>query len=204
MTLNNAPSPQTPRLAALILAAGESARFGGRKQLADIGGKPMICHCMDVLDTISGLDLFVVLGAFADEIIPVLGPSRRVITNKDWASGMGSSIVSGIAEINNRGGYDGVLITLCDPVQLCATDYRKLIATFDGHAITATRHKNGFGVPAIFPSHLFDVLANLSGRTGARTILNGSGYDVIGMDMPNAGCDIDTRDDLVAFHRQKA
>lgn len=195
-----------PRLAALILAAGESARFGGRKQLALIDGKPMIRHAIDTLNTTKVMETFVVLGAFADEIAPAIGPDAHIIHNENWATGMGSSIacaMSAIAENGRYGSrYDGVLIALCDQVKLTVGDYTKLIAEFDQKHILATRHKNGLGVPAIFPSHMFKTLQTLSGASGAHEMLNGSNHNVIGIDLPNAALDIDTLDDLKTLQRQ--
>ena len=75
---------------------------------------------------------------------------------------------------------------------------------FDGSQIIATRHKNGFGVPALFPGNLFDSLKGLTGPSGARNILNGSGHDVVGIDLPNARFDIDTQDDLRTVLKQPA
>tara|TARA_E500000318_G_scaffold40550_1_gene38851 strand:+ start:72 stop:680 length:609 start_codon:yes stop_codon:yes gene_type:complete len=197
------PSPEK-RLAVLILAAGESARFGGRKQLALINGKAMIRHALDTMKAISGLQNFVVVGAYSDDIAPVIGSSAAVIHNEDWSLGMGSSIACGMTAIAHHGQFEGVLIALCDQVKLTSGDYTKLIARFDGHHIVATRHADGFGVPAIFPSHMFETLQSLSGASGARKMLNGANHDVIGIDLPNAAIDIDTTDDLKALQSQMA
>ncbi|WP_417826077.1 nucleotidyltransferase family protein [Thalassospira povalilytica] len=195
-------TPQTnhpvPKCAALILAAGESTRFGGRKQLADIHGVPMIRHTIDALASLPGLDRFVVLGAFADEIRPVIGTDCHIVDNPDWASGMGSSIAAGIGAIAKNGDYHAVLIALCDQVRLGRGDYQKLIGSFDGEHIIATRYSGGFGVPALFPASLFSELTILSGPSGARAILNGAVHDVIGLELEAARFDIDTRDDLNA------
>ena len=200
-TSAKAKPPPHP-LAVLLLAAGESARFGGRKQLADINGTPMICHTIEALSTIAGADLFVVLGAFQDDIAPVINAPAHIITNDNWASGMGSSIAAGMAKIQHHGSYDGVLIALCDQVRLGPADYDKLIAAFDGQTIVATRHDDGFGVPAIFPAHIFKSLAVLNGQAGARKVLNGAHHEVIGVELPNAADDIDTQDDLIAMRAQ--
>ena len=188
-----------PHLAVLLLAAGESARFGGRKQLADIDGKPMLRHAIDTLSPLSPSGLCVVLGAFHDEIAPETDPAHNIILNENWASGMGSSIAAGMAEIARHGAFDGVLIALCDQVRLCTADYQKLITQFDSSTIVATRYDGGYGVPAIFPADLFKTLETLSGQQGARKILNGPDHDVIGVDLPNAVHDIDTQNDLNAL-----
>ncbi|MEQ9344880.1 MAG: nucleotidyltransferase family protein [Thalassospira sp.] len=197
------PSPEK-RLAVLILAAGESARFGGRKQLALINGNPMIRHALDTVNAVVDMQSFVVVGAYSDDIAPVIGSSANVIHNEDWSLGMGSSIACGMTAIAHHGQFEGVLIALCDQVKLTSGDYTKLIKGFDGQHIVAARHTDGFGVPAIFPSHMFETLQSLSGASGARKILNGSHHEVIGIDLPNAATDIDTIDDLKALQSQIA
>lgn len=193
-----------PNLAILLLAAGESARFGGRKQLADINGKPMICCALDTLSHLPASDIFVVLGAYGDEIAPVLGKEITIITNDNWATGMGSSIACGMKAVMTKGGYDGVLIALCDQINLTGRDYDQLIAAFDGTQIVATRNPDGLGVPAIFPKASFDDLRNLSGQIGARKIINSHKGNLVAIDLPNAALDIDTQDDLAKATHQPA
>ncbi len=193
-----------PNLAILLLAAGESERFGGRKQLADINGKPMICCALDALSHLPASDIIVVLGAYGDEIAPVLGKEITIITNDNWATGMGSSIACGMKTVMNKDGYDGVLIALCDQINLTDSDYDQLIAAFDGTQIVATRHADGLGVPALFPKASFDDLRALSGPIGARKIINSHKGNLIAIDLPNAALDIDTWDDLAKVTHQPA
>lgn len=193
-----------PKLATLLLAAGESARFGGRKQLADINGKPMIHHALDALSHLPLPDIFVVLGAYGDDIAPVLDNDLAIIINDNWASGMGSSIAFGMNAIITKGGYDGVLIALCDQINLTGNDYNQLIAAFDGTQIVATRHADGLGVPAIFPNSSFDDLHALSGQIGARKIINSHKGNLVAIDLPNATLDIDTQNDLAKVTHQPA
>jgi len=200
---NNATLMMTPRtdipkpkLATLLLAAGESVRFGGRKQLADINGKPMIEHALDALSGMPTSDTFVVLGAYGDEIAPRLNSGVTIIPNEKWATGMGSSIACGMTKIARNGGYDGVLIALCDQVNLTGDDYTRLITAFDGKQIVATRHQDGLGVPAIFPKSVFVDLQSLAGPIGARKIIDRHADNVTAVSLANATLDIDTQDDL--------
>ncbi len=187
------------KIAGLILAAGESTRFGGRKQLADINGKPMLEHAIDQLRPILNDDLYVVLGAFRDEILSVIGNRAKTIANDNWQSGMGSSIAAGIAGICAAGTYDGVLIALADQVGLTRNDYQKLLNAFDGSHVIASRYKEMNGVPALFPAAYFPELSKLDGARGAQQVLNSSSHDISAIAMPNAAFDIDTQDDLKLF-----
>jgi molybdenum cofactor cytidylyltransferase len=190
------------KIAGLILAAGESTRFGGRKQLADIDGKPMLEHAIDQLRPIFNDDLYVVLGAFRDEILSVIGNRAKTIANDNWQSGMGSSIAAGIAGICAAGKYDGVLIALGDQVGLTGSDYQKLLNAFDGSHIIASRYKEMNGVPALFPAAYFPELSMMGGARGAQQVLNNSSYNISAIAIPNAEFDIDTPEDLELFSSQ--
>ncbi|UKV15147.1 nucleotidyltransferase family protein [Thalassospiraceae bacterium SW-3-3] len=175
------------KIAGLILAAGGSTRFGGRKQLADIDGKPMLEHAIDQLRPIFNDDLYVVLGAFRNEILSVIGNRAKNIANDNWQSGMGSSITAGIAGICAAGTYDGVLIALADQVGLTRNDYQKLLNAFDGSHIIASRYKEMNGVPALFPAAYFPGLAMMTGGRGAQQVLNSGNHDINAIAMPKCG-----------------
>jgi molybdenum cofactor cytidylyltransferase len=61
----------------------------------------------------------------------------------------------------------------------------------------AARYDSRLGVPAIFPRADFPALAGLRGDRGARDILRRRRDRVIGVDLANAGIDIDTPEDLL-------
>ena len=84
-------------IAGVILAAGESARFGKTKQLLDWKGKPFVrAVAMTALE--AGLSpVIVVTGANAEKVESAV-KDLNVITvrNEDWKSGQGSSIKTGV------------------------------------------------------------------------------------------------------------
>ena len=55
-------------VAAVILAAGSSSRFGRPKQLLDWDGRSMIVSVVDTVWSAGFSPIVVVLGAFSDEI----------------------------------------------------------------------------------------------------------------------------------------
>lgn len=157
------------KIAGIILAAGESRRFGGRKQLAEISGKSLLRHAIDAVGGACTDRPFVVLGAYHEEIAPQIAGCATVILNPEWSQGMGTSIIAGIHAIKDHAAeFDGALIAVCDQICLKESDYRKLVAAFDGSSIVATAYPDGLGVPAIFPRSMWDDLAKLDGATGAK------------------------------------
>lgn len=187
------------KLAGLILAAGESKRFGGRKQLAKLNGKPMLQHTVDHLGPLFGKDLFVVLGAFHDEIRPHIKHPVNIVINPDWPAGMGTSIAAGIGEICRNGAYDGILIALADQMKIGITQYLSLINQFEKNRIVASRYGNKNAVPAIFPASLFTQLASLNTQTGARELLVQQQQNTISVPMDDASFDVDFESDLAAL-----
>ena len=93
--------------AGLILAAGLGARFGGRKLLAPIYGKPMLQHVLDVAAQADLEPVVVVLGTDADELLSACTwrNEARVI-NAEPSAGIARSVQLGLAEQNRHS--DGI------------------------------------------------------------------------------------------------
>jgi molybdopterin-guanine dinucleotide biosynthesis protein A len=51
----------SPKRTAIILAGGESSRFGSNKALALLAGKPLVCHVAERLSSVAG-EILVVIG----------------------------------------------------------------------------------------------------------------------------------------------
>src|SRR5829696_3525039 len=87
--------------AGLVLAAGEGRRFGGPKQLARVGDRPLVEHA---LAAVRGLDrVVVVLGARAEEIRAGADlAGAEVVVCPEWADGMGASLRHGLAAVVAR------------------------------------------------------------------------------------------------------
>lgn len=160
------------KAAAIILAAGSSRRLGTPKQLAVVGGAPLLTRSMQVCSEAGLSPLFVVLGANAPQIeagCSLLGAS--VLQNDAWASGVASSIRVGIAAAE-RYDIDSAVITTCDMPFVTAAHLRALVALARAeHRDTGSEADNWKGVPACFLRASFFRLLQLDGDTGARKLL---------------------------------
>ena len=186
------------QIAGIVLAAGESKRFGGRKQLDEISGKSLLRHAVDALTEACGSKPFVVLGAFHDEIGPHIADFGHIVINPDWSRGMGTSIAAGIRAVRDHPEtFDGALVAVCDQVRLGKNDYQKLIAAFDQSSIVATKYPDSLGVPALFPKLFWHELSALDGPKGAKHLINRSGQAAKAVELANATIDIDRKQDLV-------
>src|SRR4051794_497692 len=88
--------------AALILAAGLGTRFGGRKLLAPIGGKPMLQHVLDLAADAELSPIVVVMGADGDQVIAMCSwRSERRVFNREPERGLASSVRIGVKAIES-------------------------------------------------------------------------------------------------------
>src|SRR5205085_9676314 len=105
--------PPGPRIAALLLAAGQSRRMGANKLLAEIDGRPMVARTATRLLASRARPIVAVLGNQADAIDRALGklPVQRV-HNPAFAEGLSTSLKRGLAALPNDIG--GVVVCLGD------------------------------------------------------------------------------------------
>jgi len=182
---------------AILLAAGQSARFGGPKLLAQLDREPLLRRQVDELLSAPVERLLVVIGAFAREYRACLPINTRVeiIEHAGWAAGLGSSIAAGFRQL--APGTNGALIVLADQPALRAGLITEMIGRFDGEpdAVVACRYAGVLGPPTLFGRAWFPALGGLRGEEGARRILKEAGPQVRIIDWPEGAFDLDTPED---------
>ena len=187
-----------PRLAVLIMAAGESRRFGSCKLLADIDGKPMLQHSIELAQSTDASLIRIVTGRWHQEIKQAqtsgVIDDIDLIYNSDWQQGLGSSIATGVSQIASR--CDEVLVLLADQVSVSSEDIERLRLRDDKNQIVCASYSQTLGPPAIFPAQFFPELEKLSGDKGAKALLTELTVTDCQVDIPNAAFDIDFQSDL--------
>ncbi len=89
-------------VAGIILAAGESSRFGRPKQLLDWHGQPFVRAVARTALEASLSPVIVVTGANAEGVeSAVVDLDVKVVRNPEWKSGQGSSIKAGIQSLTH-------------------------------------------------------------------------------------------------------
>ena len=183
-------------VAAILLAAGSSERFGTDKQSTLIGQVPLLTRSACVLLD-AGFDMpIVVLGSRAVEHRPLLhGLPLRVVENRSAASGMASSLVAGL---DAAGQCDAVVVTVCDQPAVTAAHLRALVLAWrkTRRSIVASSYAGALGVPALFAAAHFAELRELGGDRGAGPILARHAKSVYAIPLPGGELDIDTPADL--------
>ena len=187
-----------PRLAVLIMAAGESRRFGSCKLLADIDGKPMLQHSIELAHSTDASLIRIVTGRWHQEIKQAqtsgVIDDIDLIYNSGWQQGLGSSIATGVSQIASR--CDEVLVLLADQVSVSSEDIERLRLRDDKNQIVCASYSQTLGPPAIFPAQFFPELEKLSGDKGAKALLAELTAIDCQVDVPNAAFDIDSPSDL--------
>lgn len=178
-------------VAAVLLAAGLSRRFGSNKLLHLIDGRPMLRRVAEnlVAALLPQDEVVVVLGHQAEAVRAALdGLPVRCIVNENYVDGMGASIAAGVSGIGDKAA--GVMIMLGDMPWIGAGQIRVLRAAFDraaADAVVLPVHQGRRGHPVIFSRRWFPALCALRGDRGARSVLEAAGNDVIEVAMPDDG-----------------
>jgi molybdenum cofactor cytidylyltransferase len=191
------------RTGIILLAAGGSQRLGRTKQLLPCPGtgEPLIVRMARIAWGCHLGPVVVVLGAEADACRAALATIPvAAILHPAWAEGMGGSLACGMRRIA-AADLDAVLVLLVDQPQITTADLLRLrVQHHEGSKpITASRYAGSLGPPAIFSAGLFSSLAALSGTRGAKALLQDPAL-VDPFDLPAAGFDLDTPDDVQRWH----
>jgi molybdenum cofactor cytidylyltransferase len=190
--------------AAIVLAAGASSRLGQSKQLVHVDGESLLRRTTRLAIETGCSPVFVVLGCNPTTLAEELeGLAAAIIINKDWETGMASSLKSGLRAILDANPLQSnAMVLVCDQPRLDLSVLRNLLATHNAQhpAITASRYRGTHGVPAIFSSSVFGELMKLTGDQGARRILQQHLEDLASVDFPGGEFDLDTPSDLARLN----
>ena len=203
------PKPQGPRIAALLLAAGQSRRMGGlNKLLAEIMGTPMVAHVVRRLLASRARPIIAVLGNQAEAVDAALGklPVERV-QNPEFAVGLSTSLKRGIAALPSD--LDGVIVCLGDMPLISGRHLDRLIAAFnplEGRAIIVPTRRGKRGNPVLWSKQFFSEMAGLAGDVGAKHLIGEHAELVAEVEMDDDAVlvDIDTPDALDAFREKRS
>lgn len=184
----------------IILAAGASERMGRPKQLLPFRGRSLIMHVVSEAQEALHVSPLVVTGRY-DALIrqELAGTDAEVVFNRDWHSGMASSIRTGVEHALADQELENVLIVLSDQPFVSATLFEDIFTRRQqtSKAVIASKYADGtLGTPVLFARNLWNELMQLAGHEGARNIVRSQPERVGTVDFPLGGVDIDTMDDF--------
>jgi len=191
------------KVAAIVLAAGQSRRMGSvNKLLADIAGKPMTAHVVDAAIASSASPVVVVTGhepAYLEEALA--NRDVRFTHNPDFADGLSTSLRVGLTLLDAD--IDGAVVCLGDMPSVSANHINRLIVAFDpaaGHAIIVPTFNGKRGNPVLWHRRFFAQMSDVSGDVGARHLIgdNEGSLLEVAMDDDAILADLDTPAALAA------
>jgi len=189
------------KIAGVLLAAGGSSRLGFPKQLIQFQGTALIRHIISVIHEGGITDLFVVLGAYFDQIEEEVKGCAHIIHNPNWEAGLSTSIKCAIEVINDN--YDAAIIFIVDQPFLDAQLIRRLLAVVNitEADIIATRAAGQLTPPVLYRRAIFSELMSLKGNSGGKVIVQKG--QTTWIDWPDREFlfDIDTLEDIKLVNR---
>lgn len=185
----------------IILAAGASRRFGTTKQLLRLRGRTLLAMVLRRAAQLAPGRVVAVIGADSQRLrghIRRTAPNTRIVYNRNWELGMGTTLATGIRALPRAAA--AALVLLSDQPDAGTRALQRLCRrrARDTMPVIASRYAGRLGVPAIFARRTFGALRTLDADYGARELLNADAppFRIIAVDMPEAAWDIDTTADL--------
>ncbi len=193
------------RPAFILLAAGQSTRFGDIKQIAKVSSNQTLLPMLELQQgKLSHFDWPILIATGQNhEQLKQLNIDSRLLHFCDQAHlGMGHSI-SQISEKAYRLYQPShLIIVLADQVALTQEDLTKLIyaSQIAPEQIITSKTRSGLTAPSIFPIRFLADLMALTGDKGAKSIIKKYINDTQVVQIDNAQIDIDTKEDLLTWN----
>ncbi|MBI4320965.1 MAG: molybdenum cofactor cytidylyltransferase [Chloroflexi bacterium] len=195
-------TPQTqsnsPRIAAIVLAAGQSIRMGCPKLLLHIKGKSLVRHVVENALASSAHEVIVVLGYQADQVAYQLkGLNVKLVHNPSFAQGQSTSVIAGLRAV--RLDADGVVVMMGDQPFVGPDIINALIRRhYDTRCLIAVPQYEGKnGAPVLFDRTLFPELMASTGDKGGRDLIrkHAGSVQIVPIQSSLAAKDADTREE---------
>ncbi|MCR5636843.1 MAG: nucleotidyltransferase family protein [Clostridiales bacterium] len=158
------------KVGCVVLAAGNSVRFGENKLLAKIDGKSMIEHALEAIPK-EKLSYVVVVTQY--ESIAKLAEKFgfKYITNEHPELGLSHSVKLGTQALGSK--CDGIIYQVSDQPWLKRESVSQMLDFFrdNPNCIISMSSDGRRGNPCIFPKAYYKELCGLSGDRGGRSVI---------------------------------
>ena len=198
-------------ISSILLAAGQSKRMNGENKLIkEINGVPLINHAIENILG-SAVDEIVIIVGFEKEIIENIikkNKKIKIIYNKDFKTGISSSIKIGLNNISNKS--EDFFISLGDMPNVNQNIYNKLIkAKYKYNKKLKVEYKKEIiiptyegkeGNPILFSKFMKEKVMDIEGDFGAKKIIELNKKKVLNVPFKNSGIilDFDRREDFLS------
>ena len=192
-----------PRIAAVVLSAGESSRMGRPKALLPIEGETFIGRIVGSLKRTQVGKILVVLGhnagplAAAIRALPV-----EILINPNYQLGQLSSLQVAVLTLLPDPDCDGMLVHLVDHPYIDASLVDRMIRQFyeSKKDIVVPRCRGKRGHPVLFSRRLFGELLDAPMDQGAKAVVNAHGDATLEIETDDEGITVDI--DTPELYRQ--
>ena len=182
---NKAAQMQSKRvkLAFIMLAAGNSRRFGSNKLMYEVDGVPMYQRTLRQLrkaaEKIPDSRIILVTQPQYSEIIDVVkGTGAEVLFNPQPERGIASSMQIGLESAKDA---DACMFTVADQPWLTAETIIALYDAFqsENKGMACTRHGEKTGNPCVFSEKYYKELMGITGDRGGKQVIKRHPEDVV-------------------------
>ena len=190
-------------ISAILLAAGQSKRMNGENKLSkEIQDIPLIKHSVKNILASSIDELIVILGYQKDIIEKLIDKNEKIkfVFNKDFESGMASSIKVGLSHLPEK--TEAFFICLGDMPMVNHNTYNQLIKSKDNKEIIVPTIKEQQGNPVLFDKSMKEKIMSIAGDVGAKKILELNKDKILNLEIDDQGITkgFDTQDNFNSLY----
>lgn len=191
------------KISAIILAAGNSLRFGKKKLLQDFQGKPLVMHVIEEAMKVDFEEIIVVTQY--KEIEEMLDIHKiHMVYNQDVGKGISHSIYLGINEGKN---CDGYMFIVGDQPFVTSEIMKGMIDRFNtaSRQILCMSYQGITGSPTLFDICYKEELLGLQGDVGGKQVIKRHPEHIEAYEVENLLMleDIDTLEDYERLIMEK-
>ena len=175
-------------ISAILLAAGQSKRMTGENKLTkEIKGSPLIKHSVKNILAATIDELIIVLGYQKEIIEKLIDKNEKIkfVFNKDFESGMASSIKTGLKHLSKN--TDAFFICLGDMPWVKSDIYNLLIQSKGKKEIIIPTYNGQQGNPIFFDKSMKEEIMTITGDVGAKKILKNNKDKVLNFETNDLG-----------------
>jgi molybdenum cofactor cytidylyltransferase len=184
---------RTGTTGAVILAAGESRRFGSPKQLAMLGDRTLLEHVLELARRIGLRPVVAVVPIWLSRPASA-DAGLGWVRNANPERGLSHSLRLGLGALPPHS--TGAMILLGDQPLVEETHLRAILAARGQRPIIATLSQGLAMPPLLLERAAFALADSLSGDVGLRGLLREQGDRVTGIAPAQPASDVDVPDDL--------